>query len=216
MRLWKEAGVELERPFLRMPFDESMAKYGNDKPDLRFDMPHVVLTDLVRQHDGGGLPLPRSEGEGDREGDAPRLGEPLPHRDRQARGVREGHGREGLARAKIGEGGEWTQSPFAKTITPALRQAINAACAAEPGDLLLFQFGKESVVHTVMANSACTSRSAWGSSRSTAPRQVALPLGREPAALRVRRGLGQWAAAHHAFTRPHDSDVQYLETDPGR
>ena len=50
-------GVELERPFLRMPFDESMAKYGNDKPDLRFDMPHVVLTDLVRQHDGGGLPL---------------------------------------------------------------------------------------------------------------------------------------------------------------
>ena len=35
---------------------------------------------------------------------------------------------------------------------PALRQAINAACAAEPGDLLLFQFGKESVVHTVMAN----------------------------------------------------------------
>jgi aspartyl-tRNA synthetase len=58
----------------------------------------------------------------------------------------------GLARAKVGEGGEWTQSPLAKTITPALRQAINEACGAETGDLLLFQFGKESLVHTVMEN----------------------------------------------------------------
>ena len=49
VRLWKEMlGVEIPRPFRRMPFDESMAKYGNDKPDLRFDMPHVVLTDLVK------------------------------------------------------------------------------------------------------------------------------------------------------------------------
>ena len=48
-------GIELPRPFLRMPYAESMAKYGNDKPDLRFDMPHVVLTDLVRQHQGGGV-----------------------------------------------------------------------------------------------------------------------------------------------------------------
>ena len=56
--LWKDVlGVEIPRPFRRMPFDESMAKYGNDKPDLRFDMPHVVLTDLVKAHEGGGVPL---------------------------------------------------------------------------------------------------------------------------------------------------------------
>ncbi|HSN13975.1 MAG TPA: aspartate--tRNA ligase, partial [Anaeromyxobacteraceae bacterium] len=58
VRLWKEMlGVEIPRPFLRMPFDESMAKYGNDKPDLRFDMPHVPLTEIVKKHDGGGVPL---------------------------------------------------------------------------------------------------------------------------------------------------------------
>ena len=58
VKLWKEVlGVEIPRPFRRMPFDESMARYGNDKPDLRFGMEHVVLTDLVRQHGGGGVPL---------------------------------------------------------------------------------------------------------------------------------------------------------------
>ncbi|HET6413774.1 MAG TPA: aspartate--tRNA ligase, partial [Anaeromyxobacter sp.] len=57
VRLWKEVlGVELARPFLRMPYAESMARYGNDKPDLRFEMPHVVLTELVREHGGGGVP----------------------------------------------------------------------------------------------------------------------------------------------------------------
>ena len=39
-----------------------------------------------------------------------------------------------------------------KTITAEMRQAVNQACGAQPGDLLLFQFGKEAVVQTVMAN----------------------------------------------------------------
>ena len=57
-RLWKEVlGVDVPRPFQRMPYDESMARYGNDKPDLRFGLEHVDLTELVRSHDGGNVPL---------------------------------------------------------------------------------------------------------------------------------------------------------------
>ena len=156
VKLWKEVlGVELPRPFPRMPFDESMAKYGNDKPDLRFGMPHVVLTDLVRRHDGGGLPLLEEAVKA--KGIVKALRVPASANlsrteiDKLEEYVK-GMGSKGLARAKVGEGGEWTQSPFAKTITPELRQAITEACGAKPGDLMLFQFGKESVVHTVMAN----------------------------------------------------------------
>jgi aspartyl-tRNA synthetase len=221
VRLWKEIlGVELSRPFLRMPFDESMAKYGNDKPDLRFDMPHVVLTELVRQHDGGGLPLLEEAVRAKGIVKAMRVPASANLSRTEIDKLEEyvkGMGAKGLARAKVGEGGEWTQSPFAKTVTPALRQAINAACDAQPGDLLLFQFGKESVVHTVMANLRVHLAKRMG----LIPEYGSGGQWRflwvvNPPLFEFDEESGQWAAAHHAFTRPHDSDVQYLETDPGR
>jgi len=219
--LWKEVlGVEIPRPFQRMEFDESMARYGNDKPDLRFGMEHVVLTSLVKQHQGGGVPLLKDAV--DAKGIVKGMLVPSTANlsrtevDKLEEFVK-GMGSKGLARAKVGEGGEWTQSPFAKTITAELRQAVNQAMGAKPGDLLLFQFGKESVVHTVMANlrlhlakrlglipefgSGGTWRFLW---------VVNPPL------FEFDEESGQWAAAHHAFTRPHDECVEFLESDPGK
>jgi len=43
--------------FPQLPFAESMAKYGNDKPDLRFGIEHTDLTDLILEHSGGGVPF---------------------------------------------------------------------------------------------------------------------------------------------------------------
>ncbi|MFL5350180.1 MAG: aspartate--tRNA ligase [Hyalangium sp.] len=221
-RLWKEIlDIDVPTPFMRMNFDESMAKYGNDKPDLRFGLEHTVLTDLIREHgEGGGVPLmyeavqhkglvkamviPAEKALSRAESDK------LEEFAKQA-------GARGLARAKVGEGGEWTQSPLAKTISPALRQAINQAVGAKTGDLILFQFGRESLVHTVMANLRV---------------HVAKKLGLipeygsggqwkflwvvNPPLFEYDEDSKTWVAAHHAFTRPHDEDVQYLQTDPGR
>jgi aspartyl-tRNA synthetase len=219
--LWKEVlGVELPRPFLRMPYAESMAKYGNDKPDLRFEMPHVVLTDLVRSHQGGGVPLMEEAVKAKGIVKALRVpasaGFSRTEIDKLEEYVK-GMGAKGLARAKVGEGGEWTQSPLAKTITPELRQAINAACAAQPGDLLLFQFGKESVVHTVMANLRVHLAKRMG----LIPEYGSGGQWRflwvvDPPLFEYDEEAGVWAAAHHAFTRPHDEDLQYLESDPGK
>ena len=61
-------------------------------------------------------------------------------------------GAKGLARAKIAEDGSWTQSPLAKSATKEFVAAVNAATGAKTGDLLLFQFGREALVQTVMAN----------------------------------------------------------------
>jgi aspartyl-tRNA synthetase len=220
-RLWKDVlGVEIPRPFRRMPFDESMAKYGNDKPDLRFDMPHVPLTDLVKKHDGGGVPLLAEAVKAKGIVKAIRVPASASFSRTEIDKLEEyvrGMGAKGLARAKVAEGGEWTQSPLAKSITPGLRNAINAATGAQVGDLLLFQFGKESVVHTVMANLRV----------HLAKRMGLVPEygsgGKwnflwvvDPPLFEYDEESGHWAAAHHAFTRPRDQDLQYLETDPGR
>ncbi|MBM7115543.1 aspartate--tRNA ligase [Archangium primigenium] len=221
-KLWGEVlGIDVPTPFMRMDFDESMAKYGNDKPDLRFGLEHVVLTQLIREHGAaGGVPMifeaveqggivkamvvpgdkPMSRAESDK----------LEEFAKQ-------NGAKGLARAKVGEGGEWTQSPLSKTITPALRQAINQACGAKTGDLLLFQFGRESLVHTVMANLRVHVAKKLGLIPEYGSGGVWKFLWVvNPPLFEYDEDSKTWAAAHHAFTRPHDGDVQYLLTEPGR
>jgi aspartyl-tRNA synthetase len=220
-KLWKEAlGVELPRPFQRMPYAESMARYGNDKPDLRFDMSHVVLTDLVAQHDGGGVPLLLEAVKAGGIVKALRVPASAAFSRTEIDKLEEyvkGMGAKGLARAKVGDKGEWTQSPFAKTITAELRQAVNAAVGAEPGDLLLFQFGKAALVHTVMANLRVHLAKRMG----LIPEYGSGGQWRflwvvDPPLFEYDEESKTWAAAHHAFTRPHDEDLQYLETDPGK
>jgi aspartyl-tRNA synthetase len=221
-KLWGEVlGIDVPTPFMRMDFYESMAKYGNDKPDLRFGLEHIVLTDLIQQHGAaGGVPMmfeaveqggivkamvvpadkPMSRAESDK----------LEEFAKQ-------NGAKGLARAKVGEGGEWTQSPLSKTITPALRQAINQACNAKTGDLLLFQFGRESLVHTVMANLRVHVAKKLGLIPEYGSGGVWKFLWVvNPPLFEYDEETKTWAAAHHAFTRPHDEDVQYLLTDPGK
>lgn len=220
--LWKEVlGVDVPTPFRRMEFDESMAKYGNDKPDLRFGLEHVVLTEVIRKHGAaGGVPMMWDAVEN--KGIVKAMVLPADKALSRAETDKleeyvKGMGAGGLARAKVGETGEWTQSPLAKSITPALREEINAACGAKAGDLILFQFGRESLVHTVMANLRV---------------HVAKKLGLipeygsggkwnflwvvNPPLFEYDEETKTWAAAHHAFTRPHDEDVAYLHSDPGR
>ena len=221
-KLWKEVlGVDVPTPFRRMPFDESMARYGNDKPDLRFGLEHVVLTDLVKRHGAaGGVPLLLEAVE--KGGIVKALVVPAAHPLSRAEAdkleeVAKGSGARGLARAKVGEGGEWTQSPLAKTISPALRAEISQAVHAGPGDLIFFQFGKASLVHTVMANLRVHLAKKLGliPEVGSGGRWEFLWVV-DPPLFEFDEEHGTWAAAHHAFTRPHEADLPYLRTDPGR
>ena len=226
--LWKEVlGVRIEKPFPRMEFGESMRKYGNDKPDLRFGLGHVDVTSLVREHKGGGVAM-WSSFAGQTPGQIVKLLK-VPASASFSRTetdkleeLAKGMGAKGLARAKLGENGEWTQSPMAKTIAPALRQAINAAAGAQPGDLLLFQFGKESMVHTVLANLRLFLGKRLGliPEHGTAdpqkPESWRFLWVVDPPLFEYDEDAHKWVAAHHAFTRPHDASIPYLDTDPGK
>jgi aspartyl-tRNA synthetase len=221
-RLWKELlGIELKLPLPRMEFDESMRRFGNDKPDLRFALEHTDLTELVKKHDGGGVPMLK-DAAATAGHIVKALRVPKEHvlsrkdtdeLETEAKGM----GAKGLARAKVGETGEWTQSPMAKTITAELRVAINQACGAQAGDLILFQFGREAVVHAVLANLRISLAKRFGliPAYGSAGKWEFLWVVNPPL-FEFDEEAQRWVAAHHAFTRPHDEDVAFLQSDPKR
>ena len=218
--------------FPQLPFAESMARFGNDKPDLRFGLEHTDLTDLVIEHGGGGIPFFTEIAEKYRAGVHRRevpaeivkaLVIPAsanlsrPQVEELEKGLKEVKGFRGLARAKVAEDGSWTQSPLAKSVTPEFRAILNRATGAKTGDIICFQFGKAAIVHTVMAKLRV----------DVAKRIGLIPEyghgGRwkllwvvNPPLFEQDEETGRWAAAHHAFTRPIDEHIELLEKDPAR
>ena len=234
-RLWKEVlGVDLHEKypdgtFPRLDFDESMRRFGTDKPDVRFGLEHADLTELVVKHAGGGIPMlepiAKKFADGTYRAELPEeivkamkipadAGFSRSELDKLEKLVKS-MGSKGLARAKVGEAGTWTQSPLAKTVSDDFRVAVNEALDAKEGEILLFQFGPEARVQTVMANL----RLHLGKKLGLIPevgsdgKWELLWVVNPP--LFEKKDEGGWAAAHHVFTRPHDEDVERLERDPG-
>jgi aspartyl-tRNA synthetase len=239
LRVWKEVlGIDLTElypsgRFPQMPFQESMARYGNDKPDLRFGLPHVDLTEVIVEHGGGGVPFFKAIADkfttGQYRRDLPAeivkaLRVPAELAGKMSRAEIDkledfvkGMGAKGLARAKVDADGGWVQSPLAKTVTPELRRAVNARVGAVEGDLVLFQFGRESTVQTVMANL----RLHLGKRLGLIPEsghggKWNFSWVVNPPLFEYDDERKSWVAAHHAFTRPHDDCVALLDTDPGK
>ena len=235
--IWNAAlGLDLhtlypDGTFPRLPFDEAMQLYGNDKPDLRFNLPHVDLTDLVIEHDGGGIPFFQSIAAKFKNGSYRRdmpseivKALVIPASVNLSRAdadkleqLAKSMGAGGLARAKVAADGTWVQSPLAKSVSPELRSAINHAVGASENDLLLFQFGRTSLVHTVMANL----RVAIAKRMSLIPEvghgdQWKFCWVIDPPLFEYDEDKKTWAAAHHAFTRPHDEHLDLIASDPGK
>ena len=217
--------------FPRMTYAESMRRFGNDKPDLRFGIEHTDLTELVVKHEGGGIPffepIAKRFASGQYRLDLPEeivkaLVVPASAQFTRSDGDKleqfaRGMGAGGLARAKVGDNGEWLQSPLAKSVSDAMRVAINEATAAKPGDILCFQFGPEAKVHTVMANLRVHLAKKLGliPEYGSGGQWQLLWIVDPPLFERTDDGKG-WTAAHHPFTRPHDACLPLLEEDPGR
>jgi aspartyl-tRNA synthetase len=219
--------------FPQLPFWESMERYGNDKPDLRFGIEHTDLTDLIIELDGGGVPfweeIARDHAvvKADAKHLRPRILKALvipaaanlsrPQLEELERDLKEIKGFKGLARAKVAEDGSWTQSPLAKSITPEARARINAALDAKPGDVICFQFGRAAIVHTVLAKVRVDVAKRMGLIPAYGHGGVFQLLWvTHPPLFEHDEDTGRWVAAHHAFTRPVDEHVPFLESDPAR
>lgn len=213
-RLLKEVkGIDLPLPLRRLPWQEAMDRFGSDKPDTRFGLELVNVTDLVRGC-GFGVFSAAVEGGG------------------SVRCINVKGGVEKFPRKKIDElvefvkiyrakGLAWMslkpdglQCSFAKFLTEEQIGAIQKAAGAEQGDILFFVAdAKDEVVYASL-----------GALRVEIAKRLDLidqtkfdvlwvtdfPL------LEWDEEENRYVACHHPFTSPKDEDIALLDTDPGK
>ncbi len=207
------------KPFPRLTYEESMAKYGNDKPDLRFGMALTDVSDLVKDSEfkvfsgavaaGGqvkGLCLSNCANYTRRE------------LDNLVEYVKQ-FGAKGMAWLALDkdENNQLTsKSPSAKFFSPEQLSAIAARFenpAAQPGDLLVFVADKPEVV----ANSLGRLRAEMGRRLKLIDAdEVAFCWVVDFPLVEWNEDENRWDAVHHPFTAPKPEDVHLLDTDPGK
>ncbi len=212
-RVFKEAlGVELETPFLRMPYAEAMERFGSDKPDIRFGMELVNVSELVADcgfkvftdavAGGGSVRAINAKGCAKfsrKEIDA--LVE-----------VVKTYKAKGMAWISIDNNNE-IKSSFAKFMTEEEMKALLGRVEAEAGDLICFVADKNSIVFDAL-----------GQLRLEVARKLNILNPDEFKFLWVTEfplfeydeEEGRYAAKHHPFTCPMDEDIEFLDTDPGK
>ena len=209
--IWRRVkGVELARPFPRLAYDEAMARFGSDKPDLRFGLELQDASALFAGGEfqafaqtvvGGGavkaLRIPSAGGMSRKELDD------LTNEAKQL-------GAKGLVWIKVTA--EGLQSPVAKFLT-AVQDRLLALTGGTAGDLLL-----------LVADTPVVAASVLGRLRVDLARRFRLiPEGRDIFAWVIDFPLVEWNAdekrwdaVHHPFTAPRDEDLALLESDPGK
>lgn len=203
----------LPTPFRRLSYAEAMERYGSDKPDLRYGLELVNLSDLLIEtpfqvfrnvlNSGGQVKGIRAPG--------------CAHFSRkqidELTDVVRAGGAKGLAWAVLPADGGEVRSSFAKNLAPGEFAAIVERMQAEAGDLLLIVADQPAVVAASLdklrrnlaerlqladPNTLCF---AW---------IVDFPL------VEWNEDEQRWDAVHHPFTAPKDEDMHLLATDPGK
>ena len=202
-------GVKLTRPFPRMSYQEAMARYGSDRPDLRFGMELVDVTDVVAKSDFQVFTQAIAEG-GIVKGINLKGGGGRSRKEiEELIGAAQSYGAGGLAWLKVEA--EGCQSPIVKFFRPEDLREITAAMDAKPGDLLLFVADKATVVHEVLGQLRLQLAREGGLIKEGAYQflwVVDFPL------LEYDKEQKRYIAMHHPFTAPRDEDVARLKDAP--
>ena len=203
-------GIEFNEPFQRMTWHDAMKYYGSDKPDVRFDMKFVDITDLVK---GKGFVV-MDDAESTigicAKGCA---GYTRKQTDELTDFVKRPQiGAKGLVWVKIDEQGE-IKSSVGKFFTDEQIKEWAERMGAENCDLLLIMSGDTMKTRKAL----CELRLEMGNRLGLRDKNVFAPL------WVVDFPLFEWDeetqryyAMHHPFTSPNPEDIAMLDTDPGK
>ena len=212
-KIFKEIlDVEIELPIQRMTWQEAMDRFGSDKPDLRFGMELIDVTEVVRGCEfgvfqnaieaGGTVRGLNVSGQGD-------LGRKKI--DALVKFAKD-FGAKGLAYIQLKSDGSM-KSSFAKFMKEEEITALIEAMGGKAGDLLLFAADQNKVVWDVLGNLRV----------EIAKNYDMIPEGQfkfvwvtEFPLLEWNEEENRYTAMHHPFTMPMEEDLQYIDSDPGR
>jgi len=212
-KMFKDAlGMEIQLPIKRITYKEAMDRYGSDKPDTRFGLEVVNISDIAKECgfkvftdavlNGGSVRAINGKGLGD-----------LPRRQIDVlTDFVKGYGAKGMAYIVINEDGT-LKSAITKFMSDESVAAIVERVKGEPGDIILFGADTDDIVF-----------SSLGALRLELAKRLELikkdvyqfvwvtefPL------LEWSEEQKRFVAKHHPFTMPMDEDLHMLETEPGK
>ena len=212
-RLLKEyMNIDMQGDFIRMPYAEAMARFGSDKPDIRFGYELTDLSDAVRSCGfkvfSGAVEAGGSVRAINVKGGAKFSRKEIDSLVEFVKSYRA----KGLAWLKWAQTGEISSS-YAKFLTEDENEAIKKIMAAEAGDLILIVADKNKVVFDSLGALRCECAKRMG---ILDPMDFKFLWVTEFPLLEYSEEDGRFYAMHHPFTSPMDEDLQYLDSDPGR
>ena len=202
-------GVELNEPFIRMPWADAMKYYGSDKPDIRFEMKFVELMDIMKGHGFGVFDSAAYIGGICAKGAASYTRKQL---DALTDFVKRPQiGAKGMVYARVEADGN-VKSSVDKFYSQEVLQQMKEAFGAEAGDLILILSGDDTMK---TRKQLCELRLEMGN-------QLGLRDKNKFACLWVvdfpmfewSEEEGRLMAMHHPFTHPKDEDIPLLDSDP--
>jgi len=203
------AGIDVTPPFKHMTYEEAIQRYGTDRPDTRFDLELVDLTNTLSNCD---FKVFRSaiDGKGSVKAINAKGCATFSRKDLDNLTEYAGRfGARGMAWIKIKDD-EW-QSPITKFFSDEEIKAMGDALGAEPGDLILFGADKTNVVNQVLAELRL----------EIARRLELIPEGVydftwiiDFPLVEYNEGEKRYTALHHPFTAPIEDQISMLDTEP--
>ena len=208
--LFKELrGVELNEPFLRLPWIECMKRFGSDKPDMRFGMEFVELDDTLKKGTFAVFDSAAYIGGICAKGCASYTRKDI---DKLTEWVKRPQiGAKGLVYARVQEDGS-VKSSVDKFYTQDDLQALKVKMQAQPGDLILILSGDDAMK---TRKQLCELRLEMGERLGLRDKnKFALLWVTEFPMFEWSEEEGRLMAMHHPFTHPMDEDIPMLDTDP--
>jgi aspartyl-tRNA synthetase len=214
-RVWKTAlNIDVPTPFKRISFEEALNRYGIDKPDTRFAMELVDMTEDFRAStfkvfsgtiaNGGVVKALNAKGlAGATQGQIETMTE-----------YAKSFGAKGLAFIKV-EGGEW-KSPIVKFFSDAEKAALTTKLAIQEGDLILFAADQWLNACEILGKIRL-----YCADVLKTQGKLVIPADQfnflwviEFPLLGFDREQNRWYSSHHPFTAPVTEDIPLLKTDP--